>query len=113
MGILARVYLWRAGYPINGGTEDYKKAAEWAGKVVATNQHRLNPDLYAMWKCMATDKYDTEYNESMWEVEFIGNREGDGQGIYTDGRIGNVIGNLQNVQLTQVRDIATLSMHRL
>ena len=95
MGILARVYLWRAGYPINGGTEDYKKAAEWAGKVVATNQHRLNPDLYAMWKCMATDKYDTEYNESMWEVEFIGNREGDGQGIYTDGRIGNVIGNLQ------------------
>ena len=95
MGILARVYLWRAGFPINGGTEDYKKAAEWAGKVVATNQHRLNPDLYAMWKCMATDKYDTEYNESMWEVEFIGNREGDGQGIYTDGRIGNVIGNLQ------------------
>ena len=44
-----------------------------------------------MWKCMATDKYDTEYNESMWEVEFIGNREGDGQGIYTDGRIGNVL----------------------
>ena len=95
MGILARVYLWRAGYPINGGTADYAKAAEWAGKVVATNQHRLNPDLYAIWKCMATDKYDTEYNESMWEVEFIGNREGDGQGIYTDGRIGNVIGNLQ------------------
>lgn len=95
MGILARVYLWRAGNPINGGTADYKKAAEWAGKVVATKQHKLNPDLYAIWKCMAADKYDTEYNESMWEVEFIGNRTADGQGNYTEGRIGNVIGNLQ------------------
>lgn len=95
MGILARVYLWRAGFPINGGTADYKKAAEWAGKVVETKQHKLNPDLYAIWKCMAADKYDTEYNESMWEVEFIGNRTADGQGNYTEGRIGNVIGNLQ------------------
>lgn len=100
MGILARVYLWRAGFPINGGTEDYKKAAEWAGKVVETEQHRLNPDLYAIWKCMAADKYDTEYNESMWEVEFIGNRSADGQGNYTEGRIGNVIGNLQQCETT-------------
>lgn len=95
MGILARVYMWRAGYPINGGTADYKEAANWAKKVVETNQHRLNPDLYAIWKNMATDKYDTEYNESMWEVEFIGNRTSDGLGNYTDGRIGNVIGNIQ------------------
>ena len=34
----------------------------------------MNPDIYAIWKNMAADKYDTEYNESIWEAEFIGNR---------------------------------------
>lgn len=42
---------------------------------------------------MASDTYDIEYNESIWEAEFIGNRSVDGK--YTAGRIGNVIGNLQ------------------
>lgn len=55
----------------------------------------MNPDLYAIWKNMAADKYDKEYNESIWEAEFYGNRSGDGLGNYTDGRIGNVIGNIQ------------------
>ena len=32
------------------------------------------------------------YNESMWEVEFVGTRD---DGSYTESRIGNVIGNLQ------------------
>lgn len=95
MGILARVYLWRAGYPANGGTEYYAKAAGWAKKVKDSNKHHLNPDVYAIWKNMAADEYDTEYNESMWEAEFIGNRSADGLGNYTDGRIGNVIGNIQ------------------
>ncbi len=95
MGILARVYLWRAGYPANGGQEDYKQAAYWANEVKKSNKHDLNPDIYAIWKCMASDQYDTEYNESIWEAEFIGNRSADGLGNYTDGRIGNVIGNIQ------------------
>ena len=55
----------------------------------------MNPDIYAIWKCLASDQYDTEYNESIWEAEFIGNRSADGLGNYTDGRIGNVIGNIQ------------------
>lgn len=92
MGILARVYLWRAGYPCNGGTEFYKKAAYWANEVKITGKHDLNPDLYAIWKNMAADKYDTQYNESMWEAEFRGYRVGND---WTDGRIGNVIGNVQ------------------
>ena len=41
---------------------------------------------------MASDTYDTEYNESIWEAEFIGTRD---DGSYTAGRIGNVIGNIQ------------------
>lgn len=52
----------------------------------------MNPDVYTMWKAMASDTYDTEYNESIWEAEFIGTRD---DGSYTAGRIGNVIGNIQ------------------
>jgi len=92
-GILARVCLTRAGYPTNGGKPYYEKAATYAKSVKDAQKHGLNPDVYEMWKRMASDRYDTEYNESMWEVEFIGSRELDGN--WTDGRIGNVIGNIQ------------------
>lgn len=92
-GILARVCLTRAGYPTNGGKPYYEKAAAYAKSVKDAQKHGLNPDVYEMWKRMASDRYDTKYNESMWEVEFIGSRELDGN--WTDGRIGNVIGNIQ------------------
>lgn len=91
-GILARVNLVRAGYPTNGGKPYYEKAAKYARDVKNSNKHDLNPDVYEMWKRMASDRYDTEYNESMWEVEFFGSRD---DGNYTEGRIGNVIGNRQ------------------
>ncbi len=92
-GVLARVALTRAGYPTNGGKPYFEKAAHYAKAVKDSNKHGLNPDVYEMWKRMASDRYDTEYNESMWEVEFIGSRELDGN--WTNGRIGNVIGNVQ------------------
>lgn len=92
-GVLARVSLSRAGYPTNGGKPYYEKAAKYARAVKDGGKHGLNPDVYEMWKCMASDRYDTQHNESMWEVEFIGARELDGN--WTNGRIGNVIGNIQ------------------
>jgi len=93
-GILARVCLFRAGYPTNGGKPYYEKAARYANAVKESGKHALNTeDIYEMWKGMASDRYDIEYNESMWEAEFIGAREFDG--VYTEGRIGNVIGNIQ------------------
>jgi len=92
-GVLARVSLSRAGYPTNGGKPYYEKTAQYARAVKESGKHNLNPDVYEMWKRMASDRYDTEYNESMWEVEFIGARELDGN--WTNGRIGNVIGNIQ------------------
>ncbi len=91
-GMLSRVCLWRAGYPSNGGKPFYDKAAKYAKAVYDSKKHDLNPDLYAMWTNMAQDKYDTKYNESMWEVEFVGDRQGNN---YTESRIGNVIGNAQ------------------
>ena len=62
----------------NGGQPYYAKAAYWANEVKKSNKHKMNPDIYAIWKNMAADKYDTEYNESIWEAEFIGNRTADG-----------------------------------
>lgn len=91
MGILARVYLWSAGYPNNGGEADYKKAAYWAGEVIKSAKHDLNKDYEDLWKKMASDQYDAKYNESIWEVEFYGNRN---DGNWTMGRIGNTIGNI-------------------
>ena len=39
---------------------------------------------------MISDKYDTQYRESMWEVEFKGNREDANN--WTNGRIGELNG---------------------
>ena len=91
MGILARVYLWSAGYPNNGGTEHYERAAYWANKVIASGKHQLNPNYIEIWQKMASDQYETTYNESIWEAEFYGSR---GDGNDTKGRIGNTIGNV-------------------
>ena len=96
-GILARVNLWRAGYPCNGGKLYYERASNWALKVKESNKHSLNPDVYALWKCLASNQYDREYNESIWEVEFLGTRL---DGTYTYGRIGSMIGNWQLSTLT-------------
>ena len=96
-GILARVCLWRAGEPSKGGKDFYEKAAKYANAVYTSTKHKLNPDVYALWKALASDKYETTYNESMWEVEFVGTRD---DGSYTESRIGNVIGNLQENTLS-------------
>jgi len=87
--ILARVCLTRAGYPSYGGKPFYEKAAYWSNKVKESGKHDLNPDVYALFKNMASDKADTQYNESIWEAEFLGNRT---EGHFSAGRIGNVNG---------------------
>lgn len=91
-GILARVYLWKAGVICNGGKEAYQKAGEYAKMVYNSRKHQLNPDVYTLWQNLACDKYDTQYNESLWEAEFIGSRD---DGNYTNSRIGNELGNFQ------------------
>lgn len=89
-GILARVYLKMAGAPLNGGRPYYEKAAEWAGKLVnpqgADYKHKLVADYKQVFKDMAADKYNID--ESIWEVEFYGNRVGD----FEAGRHGNIGG---------------------
>lgn len=87
-GILARVNLYMAGYPVNDATR-YAEALKWAKKVVAAvGVHSLNNDYKQIFINYAQDKYDTK--ESIWEVEFWGNRIGN---AYTEaGRVGNTNG---------------------
>ena len=88
-GILARVYLKLAGWPINGGKPMYEKANYWAKQVNKDSKHQLNPDYKQIFINYASDVVEDTYRESIWEAEFKGNRQDAHQG---SGRIGNTIG---------------------
>ncbi|WP_119080043.1 RagB/SusD family nutrient uptake outer membrane protein [Chitinophaga alhagiae] len=68
-GVLARVYLYWAGYPLMN-TAKYQDARDWAKKVMddAEAGHQLNPSFSQVFVNYAQDKYDIK--ESIWEVEF-------------------------------------------
>ena len=91
-GILARVYLFMAGETVSGGDKSalLTKAMTHAGNVIAGQKHSLNPDYSAVFKNMISDIYDTQYRESMWEVDFLGDRSSADN--WSNGRIGDVIG---------------------
>lgn len=94
-GILARIYLFTAGATIPEGDtlskkELYGRAAHWAGQVIASGRHDLNPDYEQVFIHMIQDKYDTQYRESMWEAEFQGDRTS--ASAWSNGRIGDLIG---------------------
>jgi hypothetical protein len=86
LGILARVNLTMAGYPLHDAAR-YQDALNWAQKVVQSGEHALNPDYKQIFINYAQDRYDVK--ESIWEIEFAGN----GTGVFEEtGRIGNNIG---------------------
>src|SRR6218665_806252 len=72
-GMLARVCLYMAGYPLNQ-TERYADALAWAEKVVSSGEHMLNPSFQQVFMNYTTDKYDVK--ESIWELEFFRNNDG-------------------------------------
>jgi hypothetical protein len=86
-GVLSRVYLHWAGYPLKDLSK-YEKAREWALVVMnPANGHSLNPSFQQVFINYAMDEYDSR--ESIWEVEFYGN----GMDIATEyGHVGNVNG---------------------
>lgn len=96
-GILARVYLFMAGATVKGFDSHtmYEKAAHWAFEVIDSGLHRLNPDYSQVFINMISDKYDTSYYESIWEADFLGNR----QENWSNGRIGDLMG-MQNTANT-------------
>jgi starch-binding outer membrane protein, SusD/RagB family len=97
-GILARVCLNMAGYPVQEKSM-YAEALKWAKKVRDSGEHSLltsivgtpdgdNTSGYSqVFVNEAQDKYDVR--EAMWESEQKGNRA---DGYVSNGRVGNNIG---------------------
>lgn len=86
-GILARVYLTWAGYPINDAAQ-YKNAQTYLNKVIADGEHSLNTSYPQIFLNLMQNV--EEYKESIWEVEFYGN------GITPANEASNVLGNLMS-----------------
>jgi hypothetical protein len=84
-GMLARVCLHMAGYPLNDQSK-FAEAREWAKKVIddVDAGHALNPSYNQVFINLAQDKYDIK--ESIWEVEFWGNRS---DAYVESGRLGS------------------------
>jgi len=86
-GILARVYLHMAGYPLYD-TEKYKDVITYTQKVISSGEHQLNPSFEQVFINYAQDKYDVK--ETIWEVELWGNRTGNS--FVETGQIGTISG---------------------
>ena len=91
-GILARTYLFMAGETVKGGNkaEYYQKAMQHAEAVISSGKFQLNPEYSQVFINMISDQYDREYNESMWEVDFLGHRAS--AESWSNGRIGDLMG---------------------
>lgn len=92
-GILSRVYLKTAGFPLNRGKQAYEMASFWGRKVMDSNLHQLNPDYVQLFKNLSEDKYDLTYRENLWEIEFKGNNQ---DGHKTGGFVGSYNGVYNN-----------------
>jgi len=86
-GLLARVNLHWAGYPLRNISR-FEEARKWAQLVMSSGEHELNNDYKQIFINQCQDKYDIK--EVIWEVEFWGNRIGNS--YLEAGRIGSLIG---------------------
>lgn len=96
-GILARVYLFKAGEHYRDKQikneaevkECFTQASHYA-QMVMQEGHDLTDNYWDFFIDLCSDKYNTtDKKESIWEVEFAGNRSTD---VRAEGRIGNIIG---------------------
>ena len=81
-GILARVCLFKAGFP-NNDISKYAEAAKWAKKVMDAGLNQLNPNVNQVFINMTQNLYDTK--ESMWEVGYYTTGTGDAYTEYGPG----------------------------
>ena len=95
-GILARVYLFRAGEHYrdheNGDAtaiQEYFRQADHYAQLVMGEGHGLARNYWDVFIDICSDQYNTTANESIWEIEFAGHLASETQG---EGRIGNMIG---------------------
>ncbi len=108
-GILARVYMFRAGEHYRDKTspdeakikEYFKRADFFASKVKDEGGFSLAPNYWDFFIDQCANRYNSTANESMWEAEFTGNYSTD---IRTEGRVGNIIG-MQAPDLSSKTDL--------
>lgn len=96
-GILARVCLKMAGYPLNDNSK-YAEALSWAKKVEASGEHALKTTFTSPFANSAYAQIFIDHarekaydiKENLWEIEFYGNRISDS--YQEAGRLGNTLG---------------------
>lgn len=86
-GMLARVCLYAAGYPVMDPSK-YEDALHWSKKVIDSKEHALAPDYKQIFINYAQDKYDVK--ESMLEIEFLGVTNGGNLGCTYTGRFSGI-----------------------
>ncbi len=114
MGMLSRIYLFRAGEHFRDRTSAsantkkyYEEAKKWALEVKNSGKHGLAKDYSQIFIDLSADQYNTQgIVESMWEAEFSGNREGE---IQAAGRAGNTFGFGSRIDYSQVDGIKELT----
>lgn len=87
--MLARVYLYWAGYPQNN-TAKYQDVITYTDKVINSGLHALNPDYRQIFINLAQDRYDVK--ENIWELGSLGAAAG------VVNKSGNDIGNFVGIQ---------------
>lgn len=87
--MLARVYLYWAGYPQNN-TAKYQDVITYTDKVILSGLHALNPDYRQVFINLAKDQYDVK--ENIWELGSLGAAAG------VVNKSGNDIGNFVGIQ---------------
>lgn len=85
-GILARVCLTMAGYPLYDETM-YKEAGNYADSVMQSGLHNLNADFKQIFINHSKETFDVQ--ECLWEVELKGTNQSE---ILEAGRIGSYNG---------------------
>ena len=97
--IIARVCMFTAGATVDRRGDDamtyWNKALYYTGDVIGSGKHDLNDSYSQVFINYISNQYDTQYYESMWEVEFNGNRSSADK--YSNGRHGDTNG-LQSSQ---------------
>jgi hypothetical protein len=81
-GILARVCLFKAGFP-NNDVSKYAEALKWANKVIESGLHDLNPSYSQPFINLIQNLYDTK--ENLWEIGFYTTGTDDSYTEYAPG----------------------------
>ena len=96
LGLLARVYVTWAGYPMNGGEQMWQNAKSTCEIIMNSGYHDLLEDYEALWDNSCNAKWDP--TESLFEISFYSPTISSSAALNSSGLIGkwNGVYNLTN-----------------